>query len=316
MPDNSESLRVARRLASANASKSELAAHFELDPSKSRPFSPRFRLKEEASARLNVEDEMIVGSLSLGDFFARLRQRAYREKIAGGWTGLRLVSEGDSWFQYPIVLEDIIDDLFDDYAIYDMSAAGDTLFNIRRGTAQIIDVLRAERSHGLMISSGGNDFLERDVFSRVLRGYDASFTNANQYVIAHRLEEVMRGIAADYTAIFQAITLGISGIKIFCHGYDWAIPRFGGQYLWPVMEEKEIPETLRADITRILGDAFNDMLKRLASESEFANRITYIDCRGAVGGAGQWYDEIHPFNQGFSRVADRFRQVLNRELVA
>ena len=99
MPDNSESLRVARRLASANASKSELAAHFELDPSKSRPFSPRFRLKEEASARLNVEDEMIVGSLSLGDFFARLRQRAYREKIAGGWTGLRVVSELDSGVQ-------------------------------------------------------------------------------------------------------------------------------------------------------------------------------------------------------------------------
>jgi hypothetical protein len=317
MPGNPDRLALSRKLADPNISDAELAAHFEVDPHKSKPFRPRFRLRPETAARLHPDDAMVAGSLSMSDYFAQQRQRAYREKIANGWTGLRLVSEGDSWFQYPIVLQDIIDDLFDEYAIYDMSAAGDTLHNIGRGISDVIGVLNAEKSSGLLLSGGGNDFLDRDVFSHVLRGFDPSFHSAAEYVIAHRVAERMQSIQADYIAIFEAVMQRAAGVKIFCHGYDWAIPRFGGPYLWPVMDEKEIPDPLRPEITKILVDAFNDLMRTLAAGPKFTGVVTYIDCRGAVGSnTGAWHDEIHPLDPGFARIADRFRQAINRLLVA
>ncbi len=317
MPAHPDRLALASTLASAHVSSAELAAHFELDAGKSKAFSPRFRLKREAAARLHPDDEMLAGSLSLSDYFAQKRQRAYREKIAGGWTGLRLVSEGDSWFQYPIVLSDVIDHLFPGYAIYDMSTAGDTLQNIRRGIADVIGVIKAEKSHGLLLSGGGNDFLDRDVFARLLRGFNGSFDAAGDYVIAHRVAEVMQSVRADYAAIFGAVIGAVADARIFCHGYDYAIPRFGGEYLWPVMDAKEIPEPLRPQIVKLLVDAFNDMMRALATEARFAANVVYIDCRRTVGPqTGVWYDEIHPFDAGFGRVADRFRPALDRLLVA
>jgi len=316
MANNSDTLRVSRQLANPSVSERQLAEHFEIDTNKSEPFRPRFRLKSEARAILHPDDLMIVGSLSVRDLFAQARQREYREKIANGWDGLRLVSEGDSWFQYPILLREIIDDLFQEYAIFDMSAAGDSLHNMRRGVQQIIDALKAESSHGLLLSGGGNDFLDRGVFSHVLRGFNRSFNTADQYVIMHRLAEVMRSIEADYAAMFEAVTQQVEGVRIFCHGYDWAIPRFGGLYLWPVMNDKEIPEPLRPDIVKIIVNAFNEALSGVASSTRFGGRITYIDCRGAIGRSDEWFDEIHPKNPGFSRVADRFRRAINGALVA
>lgn len=317
MPAQPDRLALTRTLADPAVSRAELASHFELDLAKSKAFSPRFRLRQETAARLHPDDEMLAGSLSLGDYFAQRRQRAYREKIAAGWTGLRLVSEGDSWFQYPIVLADIVDQLFADYAIFDLSTAGDTLQNIRRGVADVIGVIRAERSHGLLLSGGGNDFLETAIFSHLLRGAGANTHGAADFVIKHRVDEVMQRVRADFAAIFEAVTGAVADVKIFCHGYDYAIPRFGGPYLWDVMQGKEIPEALRPDVVKILVDAFNGMLHALAAEPRFAANVTYVDCRGAVGHqTGFWYDEIHPFDRGFGSVANRFRPALDRLLVA
>jgi len=53
--------------------------------------------------------------------------------MAAGDISLRFVAEGDSWFHYPILLRDTLDWLSDDYAIFDLAAAGDTLENMKRG---------------------------------------------------------------------------------------------------------------------------------------------------------------------------------------
>ena len=65
-------------------------------------------------------------------------------RIAAGDTSLRFVAEGDSWFHYPIVLRDTLDWLSDDYAIFDLAAAGDTLENMKRGILNIIDVIQRD----------------------------------------------------------------------------------------------------------------------------------------------------------------------------
>jgi hypothetical protein len=62
--------------------------------------------------------------------------------MAAGDISLRFVAEGDFWFHYPILLRDTLDWLSDDYAIFDLAAAGDTLENMKR--LNIIDVINGK----------------------------------------------------------------------------------------------------------------------------------------------------------------------------
>ena len=59
----------------------------------------------------------------------RKRQALYRSKVAKHFDAIRIVSEGDSWFQYPWLLDDVIDHLMaeDDIAILSLGGAGHRL---------------------------------------------------------------------------------------------------------------------------------------------------------------------------------------------
>ena len=146
----------------------------------------------------------------------------------------------------------------------------------------------------------------------LLRPYNSKHTTAAAYVIAHRLEEKLGdlneltkgGILSDYNDFFQAITSKFPKLFVFCHGYDWMFSRFGGIYLYPVMEEREIPEQYRTEILKILVEKFNEKLEILASRYP---QVVYVNCRGSVGPKNNWFDEIHPLSPGFSRVAKRFQ---------
>ena len=101
-----------------------------------------------------------------------------------------------SWFHYPIVLRDTLDWLSDDYAIFDLAAAGDTLENMKRGISNIIDVIQRENSQGFLLSGGGNDILEANRLTLLLRPYtpDPSggplYKTAQDYIIMHRTRRI------------------------------------------------------------------------------------------------------------------------------
>ena len=143
-----------------------------IEPSRSRPFTPSV-VVDTAKIRTAAASEAVAPPTggSVSDAFTSRRQEIYRRKIAAGWKGLRFVSEGDSWFQYPLVLRDIIDWLSDDYAILDFAAAGDTLANMKRGILDIVDALKREKSHGFLLSGGGNDLLDGGRLKLMLRAY-------------------------------------------------------------------------------------------------------------------------------------------------
>ena len=82
----------------------------------------------------------------------------YRKKIAVGWSGLRIVSEGDSWFQYPFLLDDVIDQLFDQFAIFSLDAAGDLLQDMKKQD-ELSGAITAEQPQVVLLSGGGNDLL-------------------------------------------------------------------------------------------------------------------------------------------------------------
>ncbi len=78
------------------------------------------------------ESRAARGLLGILNWASRCRrQRAYRRK-SRGFTGIVIVSEGDSWFQYPKFLTDIIDYLREnkEYNIYSLGFGADWLANM------------------------------------------------------------------------------------------------------------------------------------------------------------------------------------------
>ena len=116
-----------------------------------------------------------------------------------------------------------------------------------------------------------------------------------------------------YRLLFDRVTTAFPGLHIFCHGYDWAIPA-GGRWLGKPLSEKGIEEpALQRGIIRVIIDRFNDAIAHLAETYE--GRVHHVDCRGAVGGPGEWHDELHPTDEGYAKVAARFRRAINDVLI-
>lgn len=300
-------------LADQNVPRSELRPYFRLDENKSRAFDPRIVVDaEKIKSADNELTRLVVQTQSLSAIDAKRRQDNYRSKIKDGWKGLRLLSEGDSWFQYPVLLTDIIENLFDEYAIYCIAAAGDTLSNMKAGLPEIIKLIEQEHFDGFLLSGGGNDVIGDRILKYAMRGYNSAFQKPEDYIISARFANMISDIIRDMGHIFDALTNKFADLKIFCHGYDWAKPMFGGPYLWPVMENKEIPEELRHGIIKVMVNVFNAELKKLAARPQYNGRVVYVDCRDAV--KNRWFDEIHPRDSAFKDVAGRFRAAINRAL--
>ena len=105
------------------------------------------------------------GSLGGNNRLARARQQLqYRLKVNHPlFRGQKIVSEGDSWFQFPVLLEDVTDQLFkpfavDGYAVFSLGAAGDLLENIINED-EITQAIEAEKPEVFLISGGGNDLV-------------------------------------------------------------------------------------------------------------------------------------------------------------
>ena len=99
------------------------------------------------------------------------RRRQFEQRRAEGYAGPLIVSEGDSWFEYPIALNDVIDDLLDDYAILSLDAAGDTLQNML-SEGEYISALESTGASVLLFSGGGNDLLAGGRLAEHLRDYE------------------------------------------------------------------------------------------------------------------------------------------------
>ena len=308
---------IIEQIADPDVPLAKLRRLVKLEPSRSKPFTPSIGLDFGHASLARTADPFTPTGGAVGDAFVQRRQEQYRRRIAAGDTSLRFVAEGDSWFHYPIVLRDTLDWLSDDYAIFDLAAAGDTLENMKRGMLNIIDVIQREDSQGFLLSGGGNDLLDGNRLTLLLRPYTPDhsggplYQTPQDYIIMHRLDAYLSEIIADYRYFFDVLTGKFADLKIFCHGYDWMLPRFGGIYLWPVMEEREIQEPLRAPIIKIMVDQFNSRLQQLAGDASYGGRVKYVNCRGAVGNKANWFDEIHPRTPGFGRVADRFKSAIS-----
>ncbi|WP_050527828.1 trypsin-like peptidase domain-containing protein [Pseudorhodobacter aquimaris] len=279
----------------------EIAAYLELAPEQSDAFAPQVRINPEL-----VDDEGLEAEIAMRFFNAmskRRRQKKYLRKIKDGWSGLRIVSEGDSWFQYPFLLEDVIDQLSEDYAIYSLGAAGDLVQDML-DQDEILQAVRDHNPHLVLISGGGNDLLGDGMLQTALHAFKTGRPSKDYPNAA--FDKRIKAIISIYRSIFTALLTEFPTLKILCHGYDYAEPA-NARWLGKPMAALGISDfTLQVQIVAEMIDRFNTALVGLANE--FPGAVVRVNCLNSV--RGNWHDELHPNNIGYAQAADQFRAVI------
>ena len=301
--------KLRRMLADPRVDDSELQRLVLIDEESRNSFEPILRANPETVDTTSMVFQGLLGGINR---LARVRrQLQYRLKVNHpSFSGQKIVSEGDSWFQFPLLLADVIDHLFnpfdgfDDYAIFSLGAAGDLLENIINED-EMTQAIEAEKPKVFLISGGGNDLVADGNLANLLHQFEdgrpaADYLNEEFNIFLEEIIQLYRGL-------FIRLLSRFPSLKIICHGYDYAIPNNGNSLGQPMATRGITDQGLQKEILRVIIDRLNESQIRLVENVEFGGRVFHVDCRNAVG-EKNWFDELHPNNTGFEAVGKLFDQ--------
>lgn len=303
-----------------------LAQYLIYDRGGSGPFDPVFRPNP-----YTVEISDLENAIRIGNGWSRWRRRRRFERRRARNERLPvIVSEGDSWFQFPLVIDDVIDGLEDDYLVWSCGAAGDTARNIVFDNPEYMNALdeQADDVSAFLLSAAGNDIIGEDetgkpVLLRLLRQQTDPTARPEDLIDGVVLEATLDKLRSAYKTVVDTVRADarFRGLPIIFHGYDYALPFPVGagdrrspfwaakdEWLGGPMAERGINDpTARQGIIRLLIDALYAML---AEFPILDPNIHLVDVRGTLSEVTDWADEIHGTDAGFAKVATRFHTTL------
>jgi hypothetical protein len=255
-----------------------------------------------------------------------------------------LVAEGDSWFQFPLAVDEVIDHLTKHFRIDCGSAAGDTLANMAdgppgEGGQEYMILLRrnASRVRAFLFSAAGNDIIGDEpgpggtrvaVLTRILRPTTTPNPTPADVIDAGELQRRLDKLREGYTKVITRIRSDprFARLPIVLHGYSYVFafphgPDDPRNPLWAAKDEwlgsafaqhGIMDHVLRHEVLKVLLNRLHDMLADLAREE--ANQVWLVDCRKALPKVTDWADEIHGTSKGFRKVAAKFRDTLEKKI--
>ncbi len=277
-------------------------------------------------------------AMRIGNGLARWRrQSAFRRSVAAGDRRPVLVAEGDSWFQFPVFIDETITQLGRNYLISCVSAAGDTARNMvfgdigkhRREYMQELN-RNAAQVKAFLFSAAGNDIIGEDedlgdgtpVLRKILSNPGNGSTDPDAYIDSAELARRLDGLHKAYQTVCANVRHDprFGQLPILLHGYDvpfpypWGLddrrdPRWADKDRWlgSAFAPAGIEGEVRRKILKRLIDRLYNMLDRVTAEYP---HVHVVDCRGALPDVTDWADEIHATSQGYVKVAQRFRATL------
>ena len=294
-----------RKAADPRTSPATLRKYFILDEERSGPFQPELKLNPETVEIPKTPEGRARGdmAINIANSSARLRRTLiFNNRIANGYDGPVIVSEGDSWFQFPVLLDDTIDHLIKrGYAVRSLDAAGDTLDNMIK-QAEYLQAIVQTGASVFLFSAGGNDVLGGGALADHLLEFDPARSPADHVLPSY--EGLLDTAIAGYDKVLRSVEALPGDILMLCHGYDKPIPNKGKWLGKPMEKRKIVDKAFQKRITDELIDRFNARLKALIGSFKNAR---YLDMRGRVGPKPvRWHDELHPTNNAYRSVADTF----------
>lgn len=324
------------KLMDPSVPEAEIARYLKADPKASGPFDPRLMPDPKKVAMTAEGDFDVESAMRWGNAICRWRRQArFTDLIALGDKRPVLVSEGDSWFQFPFIIDEVVDQLGSDYLIWSLDAAGDTADNMVNRRPEYFEGLKAQKPNkvaAFLFSAAGNDVIGEDldgkpVLARLLKPFSPG-KDAIAHIDQAVLAQILTRLEADYRKVVATIRsdAAFRKLPILIHGYDYAIP--GGQpgdprkpiharqdqWLGRPLKDKGIVDAkLQRAIIRVLIDALYDMLAKVAGASATTN-VHLVNVRGTLTDVTDWADEIHATSAGFAEVAKHFRKALEKAL--
>ncbi len=275
-------------------------------------FAPELAPNQALVTDIPPQPEGGVGMGLANAFMRARRHHKYRRRISRGWRGHRIVSEGDSWFQYPTSLQDTIDHLMKDHAILSLGAAGDELKDIRR-QREIVFHMQREGASALLLSAGGNDLFDDGQIANLIE--DPMVGDTAHDLVGARFQVFMDDMVEEYLKLFRKVHTALPHALMLIHGYGPAFPR-NGKWIEKPLRKKGIPKALQHEIIKLMVARFNQTLADLAARAEFHGKLIHVNVSDIGDKPNQWHDEIHLDDKRYALVADRFRQILKHHLPA
>jgi hypothetical protein len=183
-------------------------------------------------------------------------------RVLGDRSRMIVLVEGDSWFNYPVILTDTIDriSMDKDLAVYSIASGGDWLLNMINAR-EYIEELSISHPDWFLISGGGNDLVGSRRLATILQPAGGStefqknlwaqdlITNAEKKHVPLKddffdgLEYLSKDFYAllmffhlQYYFLISGILKGggsepkFDGIRIITQGYDYPIPSFDKRF--------------------------------------------------------------------------------------
>lgn len=237
---------------------------------------------------------------------------------------LVIMSEGDSWFSYPLNrnLADYLE-MMSDFSMLRLEMNGDEAREIlASGSSQyrkIRDFLKDYAFDVILFSAGGNDVIGSDLKGLMNKNVPAGSpweAYLNRAKLDARLDEVIDA----YRLLIKARDELRPGCRIVTHTYDYVVPDgrpapavFGLVKVGPWVKKYLDPAGLtdpagaRA-FAHALIDAYAVKILALAAATP---NFHVVDTRGTLSADHlHWHDEIHPTGTGFGKLAERWRATL------
>jgi hypothetical protein len=251
---------------------------------------------------------------------ARTRQGVFAAAVKQFPKRLKVLTEGDSWFSYPLSnnLADYVELMNTELAMLRLEHNGDEAREIlASGSAQLKTLktyLRQYPIDALLLSAGGNDIVAKEL-KRLLDRKAGGATWQSAVKLAN-LTSLLDDIVAAYSRLLDARDTLRPECVVFAHSYCYFEPTgrkatgpFGllksGPWMRPVLESKGIdPDGEGRDVARYLVDELHARLRALAAVRP---RFQVVDMRAALPVDDvHWADEIHPSGTGFRLLAENF----------
>lgn len=263
-----------------------------------------------------------------------IRAKFHQRRIATAGAGLAanpplvFLAHGDSWFDYPLIDNgpfpgdtDVIHHLRQmgsiNPLIVNMSHHGDStvdemsLSKQQRVIATLQDStnwLVTGKPDAILFSGGGNDIAGEQFLI-----YLQTKANATGNGLAiDRFERMLNGVEASYLDLFAFRDEHAPNVPIFGHCYDFGIP--DGQH--PICSGPWLSPSLTfagynvAEGRTIVQDCLERFKARLTALAAIpANNYTLVDTQGTLTD-NEWANELHPKQEGFRKIADRFLTAL------
>lgn len=326
------------RIANISIPDAEIARYLTGRPTEVTPFGPVLVPDPKKVVAANEIEELQVQAAVAGTLvnaFARLRRRKRFEARLGETSVPILYAEGDSWLQFPFLIEDLVDHLSTEYRVWCTSEAGDTLESMVFRKPEYLKQL-----HHLMVdqklevsaflfSGAGNDVVGKGAdgtpaLERIVRPYDPTQT-VEWHIGTDALAETLAFIEKAYRRILDDIDREFSvarfpNLKVVLHAYDYSPtrgvpngdddrPSYARDWTGEPLTNLGFPDNHTASkMVVALIDRLNTLTETVCKAYP---RARYADLRGSVP-AGQWKDELHPTNAGFGKAAAALQKVLLR----